>query len=173
MQDYHIEHNNLMARIKKPLFNKTLRASGVSVNDVITSIMPNFQGNYAITVNPAPTKLLNKKQYCKYTEDQQRAMLTRMEAALRRTTPSIELIELHFEKCPSNGMIHFHALYQMPEIYVTTMENYYRVRLDSTDKNTKVPWRHLDIQKVYNRLGWITYIQKDSVKSFGTKVVKL
>lgn len=168
MQDYQLEHNTFMASIRRPLFNNALRASGASINDVITSIMPNFKGNYAITVNPAPTKLLNKKQYCKYSEDQQRAMLTRIEASLRRTTPSIELIELHFEKCPSNKMIHFHALYQMPSIYVTTVENYYRVRLDSTDKNTKTPWRHLDIQKVYNRLGWIKYIQKDTIKSGGS-----
>jgi len=154
MQNYHTEQNHLMASINTKLFAQAV----VRPNDVTVAILPQF----AVTFNPAPTKLMNRKQYCKYSEDQQRAMLARIESSLRTNNPSITLIEIHYERCPSNKMIHFHALYEMPQLFVTTMENYYS-KYDSTDSKTKVPWRHLDIQPVFNRKGWEEYIRKDSI----------
>jgi len=164
MQDYQIEHNNFMAKLNRSLFTEENR----KIHDD-TLDMP-----YIVTVNPAPNKLLNRKKYRLYSEEQQRAMLLRIEAALRRDNPSIKLLELHFEKCPSSGMVHFHALYNMPILFESTMVNYYNRIMSMVDSNTTgEPWRHLDIQICNNKSAWLQYIRKDSVKSFGTKVVKL
>jgi len=158
MSNYQLEHNNFMAKLNGSLFNKEKRERNDDILDIPD--MP-----YIVTVNPAPTKPMNKKLYRNYSEDQQRAMLMRIEAALRRNNPSIKLLELHFEKCPSSGMVHFHALYEMPILFASTMTNYYNRILDSTDQNTTTPWRHLDIQLCNNKKAWLQYIRKDSVKA--------
>lgn len=151
--------NDLFDCLTGPLFRRcSASQDALHLNDVT------LQNTvwYAVTINPQPTKLCNKRQYRKYTDDQQIGILTRMEAKLRRENPSIELVELHFEKCPVLGQMHFHAKYSMPAIFVTTMENYWRRVLDSSDSKTKIPWRYLDIQLVYNDQGWLEYIRKEN-----------
>lgn len=150
--------NSLIARLTAPLF----RRKSVSFNDVLYNRVHNIPIKYAVTVNPAPTRLLNRKQYRLYDSDKQIAILRRIENALRRDNPAIKLIKLNFEKCPSNGQMHFHALFEMPALFVETMENYYNRILSSTDSKTRVPWRHFDIQTVYNEQGWVDYITKDA-----------
>jgi len=123
---------------------------------------------YAITINIQPTKYMNKKQWKKYTHDQQRAILTRIEGALRRNTPSIILETIMFEVCPILNQIHFHALYSMPAIFKVELEAYFQrvcgtIVTKSTDLS-KEQWRHLDIQEVYDTNGWINYITKDQPK---------
>lgn len=127
---------------------------------IINDVTPH-SSQYAITINPQPTKLLNRKMYKQYSHEQQRSILTRIESALRRNNPSIVLLELHYEICPILKQVHFHALYSMPPIFVSTLETYYKRILDSSNSKTLVPWRFLDIQPIYNQCGWIQYIRKD------------
>ena len=104
---------------------------------------------------------MNRRQYKLYDHDKQTAILTRIENALRRDNPTITLIKLNFEKCPSNGQMHFHALYEMRASDIEIMENYYN-RILSEKKPSIPPWRHFDIKPIYNEKGWIDYITKDS-----------
>lgn len=166
--------NDIMSSLKKPLFGAR-QSKDVSPNDV-TIDTPVKQLRvitvpmwYAVTINPQPTKRLNKREYRKYTDTQQIGILTRMEAKFRRDNPCVELVELHFEKCPTLGQVHFHAKYSMPAIYVTSMEEYWRRVLDATDANTKKPWKYLDIQTVYNDQGWLDYIRKESPTGYKSK----
>jgi len=55
--------------------------------------------------------------------------------------------------------IHFHALYRMPKIFVSTMQNYY-ITFSSIDGKTKVPWRHILVEDIYDKEGWLAYIRK-------------
>lgn len=148
-----------IARVKyKKLFSQPIlnqRVSGVSDNDVTTK-------RYGITVNIQPTKLMNKRQWRKYTPVQQTGILQRVEKALRRENPSIKLIELHFETCPTLKNIHFHALYEMPEQFKAQLETYY-ARFTSTDEKTINPWRTLDVTELYDEAGWLQYIRKAQI----------
>lgn len=147
-----VETNRVLTRLIKPLFKSSLKH--VSANDA--------QANrWAVTVNIQPTKLMNKRQWRKYSPDQQMGILGRIEAAFRRKTPSVQLVELHYETCPALGNIHFHALYEMPKDFVSTMENYYKDVCDSSDEHTKIKWRYLDIQQVKDEKAWLEYIRKD------------
>jgi len=116
---------------------------------------------YAITLNFSPNLRVNKRPWKDYTQDQQRASLGRIEAAFRRRNPTCKLIELRYEVCPKIKQIHFHALYEMPLVYKTTMSNYY-AKFDATLKDTRNPWRHLDIQDIFDNNGWIDYCNKDN-----------
>lgn len=133
------------------LFNR----KSVSSNDAIL---------YSLTINPQPSGRLNGKVYSLYTNDQQIAILGRIEAHLRLKNPIIEMLELHYEKCPSNGQIHFHALYSMPSIYQSTVMAYYRRILDKSNQETKEPWRYIDFTVTDSRSQWLEYIRKDSTK---------
>lgn len=115
---------------------------------------------YAVTVNVCPNKKMNNKIWKTYDHIKQTAQLQRLEAHMRKLNPSIELLELQFEICPALNQIHFHALYDMPDVFVSTMENYWREKI-ADKKPTTPPWRFLDIQQVYNRKGWEDYIRKD------------
>lgn len=118
---------------------------------------------FAITINLSPFKLMNKKRWFTYSHDKQQSILTRLENKFRQLTPSIKLQKLVFEiapavnNCDTFRNIHIHALYQMPEMYVSEMETYYnRICNDPTNN-----WKHLKIDKVFNEKGWIDYISKD------------
>jgi len=152
--------NELIKNLTGPLFGQQSRKGNVSSNDVIPEDC-NTPIYYAITVNPQPTCKLNKKCYRSYTEDQQIAVLSRIEAALRRKHPDIQLVELRFEICPKLLQWHFHALYEMPPLYFTTVWAYYKRIMDTTDAKTKTAWRYIDLQPVYNKAGWEQYIRKD------------
>jgi len=130
---------------------------------------PAEQLKYAVTVNVQPTRLVNKRQWKLYKPDQQRAILSRMEAFIRRVTPSIKLHELHFETCPNVGNIHFHALYEMPREYLAELECQWNRLIGTivnayTKTDSKSVWRHLDVQEVYNEEEWLKYIKKDANK---------
>lgn len=134
---------NILQRLKKPLFKPTLH-------------------QYGITVNIQPTKKMNKRFWNKYSHDQQRAMLSRIEAKFRSLTPSVKLIELHFEVCPTLKNIHFHALYEAPALFKVEMEAYYKRICCSDDHKTKIPWRYLDIKLIRGgNTEWLDYIRKD------------
>lgn len=148
----------LMSRLTKPLFNGGRQSEGVSLIDVN---MVNETLLYAVTVNIQPTKFINKRQWKKYSADQQKAILTRIERSVRTKNPSIVLKALHFEVCPTLFNIHFHAMYQMPNIYQVVLETYYdRVVGQPQGKQTK-PWRHFLMEEIYDRKGWLEYITKD------------
>jgi len=153
-EDINTDISGLIAKLKKPLFK-------VQSKDI----------KYGVTINIQPTRHINKRQWCKYTPAQQTSILTRMEASIRRTTPSIKLIELHFETCPIVKNIHFHALYEMPQEFIHELECQWNRLVGtivnkhtSTDKHTV--WRHLDIKEIYGGEDeWLKYIRKDAMKS--------
>lgn len=114
----------------------------------------------AVTVNIKPNKLINRRRWKLYDNTKQMAILTRLESAFRNVTPSVILKKLNFEKCPSNGNIHFHAMYEAPLIYMSTIYNYWDEKIDGNDLETKVPWRHVIVKNVFDKKGWIDYISK-------------
>lgn len=135
----------IINRMRKSLFKKapTLRQWGV-------------------TVNIQPTKTMNKRLWKNYDNDKQREILNRIETKFRRDTPSVKLIELHFEICPTLKNIHFHALYEAPVLFRSEMETYYKRVCCSDDEHTKVPWRYLDIKEIIGGPAeWLEYIRKD------------
>lgn len=139
--------NDFMKVLRKPLFGGV--SQDVSPTDVIS---------WGITVNIKPTIFINKKQWKLYDHDKQKAILTRIEAKLRKDNPSIVLKKLMFEVCPKIKNIHFHALYEMPSIFESTIETYYhRV----CNKGDTTGWRVIDTQPIYDEEGWIKYISKD------------
>jgi len=116
---------------------------------------------YAVTVNVKPDKCMNRKKWRNYTHDQQIGILTRIEKAFRRDNPSVMMKRLEFEECPTLKQIHFHALYLMPKIFVSTMEQYYMRTINGNDDNTLKPWIHLKVKEIYDEAGWCKYISKD------------
>jgi len=88
-------------------------------------------------------------------------LLARVEKSYRDKTPSVQLKRIEYEIQPGTGNIHFHALYEMPEIFVSDMEAYYNRVCSNVDVNTISPWRHFDCKRIYNVQGWLDYISKD------------
>lgn len=153
-EDFNTDISGIIAKLKKPLFK-------VQSKDI----------KYGVTLNIQPTRHINKRQWCKYTPAQQTAILTRMETSIRRNTPSIKLIELHFETCPTVKNIHFHALYEMPQEYLNELKcQWNRLvgtianKTTSTDKHSV--WKHLDIKEICQGQEdhWLNYIRKDTLK---------
>lgn len=123
-------------------------------------VLPNGQAKlYAVTVNIKPNKCFSRKPWHKYDADKQRGLLTRMELALRKRTPSIKLHRIEFETCPTLQNIHFHALYEMPDVFTSEMVCFWEKHSGNLP-DTKKPWRVIDIKEVYNMAGWIDYITK-------------
>lgn len=115
---------------------------------------------YAITVNIKPTKVMNGRLWKLYTPDHQIKILTRMEKCIRSKNPSINLCELHFETCPRTRMIHFHALYLLPDSFKSVLETFW-ARFSGDDAKTKTPWRIFHSAEIYDDAGWLAYIRKD------------
>jgi len=138
---------------------RAVRQKSSDLNDVSPS--SGTSNRYAITVNISPHKLMNKKKWSTYDHSRQRLILARVEARLRKNNPSIVLESLYYETCPTLNQIHFHALYTMPTEFKAELETYYNRICSTTDAKTIKPWRHLDIQQIYNEEGWLKYIQKD------------
>lgn len=159
-------------KITKNLFNKIMpRQSGAlapvankNANLLVKSAASLDTILYAITVNIHPMKSMNKKRWFTYSHDKQRDNLARIERSLRTKNPTIELIELHYEVAPAEGddhyrNIHFHAMYRMPKIFVTTMETYYNRILHMQGQRST--WKSLDIQEITSKEGWLNYMRKD------------
>jgi len=116
---------------------------------------------WAVTINPSPNKFINKKRWQTYPAIRQQEILTRVLSQLTLKNPSINLLEHHFEKCPSNGQIHVHALFECTLEWVSTIENWIHHSIEWKDDKSTPRWRHLVIDPIYNRLGWEAYIRKD------------
>lgn len=153
--------NEVLKRVKRPLFKRaTKRAcaeTALADSDVTIDNGPKL---YACTVNLKPNYIVNRKPWKKYSADKQRGILTRIEHALRKKTPSIQLLKLTFEECPVLGQIHFHALYSMPTVFKSEMEVYWE-RHSGNLPDTREPWRPIVIKEVFNETGWLDYINKD------------
>lgn len=115
----------------------------------------------ACTVNICPDKALNKKRWKTYTHEQQRDILFRIERSMRKATPSVILHKLIYEVCPTLNNIHFHALYECPRDYISTIENFWR----SKKYNPSDDWRIVKTEFIYNYEGWFKYIHKDLPKN--------
>lgn len=118
---------------------------------------------YAITVNICPNKLMNKRKWRLYSQDDQRRILSRVEKSLRVKTPSIKLIKINYEVCPTLKQVHFHALYEMPTEYMNELETYYQrvVGMPEINGDKNKQWRHLVTKPIFSEEGWIEYITKD------------
>lgn len=127
--------------------------------------MLQYKDRYAVTINPSPNKLINKKRWKLYDHSSQERILLRIVQKLSEKNPSIVCIEKHFEMCPTLGQIHLHALYSFPIEYMSTLENWIEHSLAWKDDKSIPPWRHLDIQPINNQQGWLEYIRKD-IKPF-------
>jgi len=159
-----MENDFNMSRLKKRLFpiagaSHEASASESSLRDDNVTTSCNIgEPDIAVTVNPDPFNLMNKRQYKLYDHDKQRAMLMRIETAMRRENPEIELIELHFEICPVLKQIHFHALYRCPLQSIKRMENYFEKRIKRTNSPS---WRAFVHDPVFDKDGWLKYIRKN------------
>lgn len=146
---------------KKSLFSQHSTVSSGPKDLQVEAHVTDVPRHYAVTVNLHSQKKVNRKAWFRYTDDQQRGILTRIEYAFRRDTPSVKLHSIAFEKAPSSGNIHFHALYEMLPIFQTTVENYWSKHAMLGEHDN--PWRHLDIRIVHNIKGWMDYINKEQV----------
>lgn len=151
----------ILEKLSRPLFS--VKQSLVRDNTSVSGDADNLLAyGYAVTINICPNKKMNKKVWKTYSHEQQSKILLRIESAMRRDNPSIKLTELHLEICPSLQQIHLHALYDMPELFVSTMEAYWQQRVADIRPST-IPWRYIDISKVRNRNDWLQYIRKDII----------
>jgi len=152
----------LMRNLKYSLFKgppSRKRASSEPLGDNVDTLMAtNERCLLAVTVNPDPFALMNKRMYKLYTNDKQRAMLTRIENAARVTLGDINLKKLTFEICPKLGQVHYHALYDLPSTHVTPLELYIMQRVS---RKNGPSWRAFQSETVYDEKGWIRYITKD------------
>lgn len=118
--------------------------------------------HWIVTINPSPNKLINKRRWQLYTNERQKEILERSLTKLTLSNPSISCIERQYERCPSNGQIHLHALYSFSPEWLTTMENWINHTFAWKDDKSKPPWRHLDIRPSINDNLWLEYIRKDT-----------
>lgn len=162
-----IDSKRLPNLFRKPVRELAIRPrpTGDDINKLVNNIVNNDYKLYGITVNILPFKSMNKKRWFTYSHDKQRDILSRVEHRFRKDNPSVILHEIHYEICPTEGEfhnIHFHALYEMPELFVAELTTYYdRICFDKSNKN----WRHLDIKLINNKQAWIKYITKDLNKN--------
>jgi len=204
-QQYKIDHNNFMAKLKRPLFirpksshlivasqmlfvdlsesikykeiiykapgnlfptpRKTGKMTPVSTpGNRINSHNANFiepqESLYAVTFNPHPLRPFNKKQYRKYTNDQQKDILNRIEGDLRKFNPSIKLVEMQFEIANIHKTVHFHAMYSMDPAAAIIMQKHYSKYQFQCHRDKK-PFNHFDLQLVKLESNWLAYIRKD------------
>lgn len=140
---------------KKPLFKRGVSQTLVvePCDNVNSLTVP----HWAVTVNPDPFVKCNKRAYNKYSFDEQVKILTRIESAMRRDNPTIVLVKLVFETCPKLKQAHYHALYQMPMMFISTMDNYLSHRLKRTNGPS---WRMYVAKPIHDEEGWIQYITK-------------
>lgn len=182
LQPYQVEHNTLMKKLKRPLFsrtssNRTPQESFVDLSESITiqsTLFKDTRNNlyfpdtnqrslYGVTFNPHPLRLFNKKQYRKYTQEQQRSLLQKIEADLRKFNPTIELIELHYEIANIHSTVHFHGMYSMDYGDVDIMRKHYG-KYEFKCHHDNKPFKHFDLQLVKFENHWLSYIRKDSKK---------
>lgn len=137
-------------------FSSEARVTSNTVSESEYDTLPQF---YATTVNLNPHGFVNNKKWSLYSQDDQRKILLRLEASMRRTYPTVELVELHFEVCPTLKSAHYHALYKMgidmPSLYC----QYFNDRVKKVGK--KCTYENVKIDPIWNYEGWQVYMKKD------------
>lgn len=118
----------------------------------------------AVTVNIKPNKVINRKRWKMYTYDQQVKHLSRLETFSRKDIPNLQLKKIVYEECPTAKQMHFHALYEGTVLQMKEIINWWDEKVDGNDLNTKIPWRHVDVQEVFCLEGWLEYISKGEDK---------
>lgn len=152
------EVTEIIDRLSGPLFKRPK----------IKKSNPNVK-RYGITLNIQPTRFINKRQWKLYNVNQQLAILSRMEASIRRKAKDIKLIELHFEKCPTVKNVHFHALYEMPPASISLLQAEWdrlvgTIITKSTRTDMSATWKHLDVKEMIGGDSeWLKYIRKESL----------
>lgn len=125
------------------------------------SLMIEKKHNIACTINVQPTRFMNKRQWKKYSHDQQKAILNRIENAMRRVYPTIVLKKLYYEICPILNNIHFHAWYVCTMDDEQKMKDYFEQRCGTPKGTQTKPWRMYLSKYIYDEQGWVNYITKD------------
>lgn len=169
------DDTQMMAGINRCIFKRGVSLSEANECSEAERIDTIITSHYGITINILPFKRINNKVWRTYNHDQQRKILMRMEASIRRNNPSIQLVELHFEVCPSMQNIHFHALYKMPFIFLSTMRNEWDRLIGPKNKDLKdqakhygnSSWKHFHSTFVLESESghWLEYIRKDQNKA--------
>jgi len=118
---------------------------------------------WAVTVNISPNKFINKKPWKNYSAERQTSILERILTQLTTKNPSIALLEYRFEVCPIITQIHVHALFECAREWVTTIENWIHHSCEWKDDKSSPRWRHLQIDPIFSKEGWIKYINKDQI----------
>lgn len=149
----------VISNLRHSLFTEDASPKNVSSHDVT------LNGNsdnrlYGITVNIKPTFKMNRKYWNSYEPHEQCLILERILNNYLKKTPSISLKELHFETCPKLKMMHFHAMIECEPSFFTDIICYFE-RFSGNDENTKVPWRVIQGEQIYDEKGWIAYIKKE------------
>jgi len=139
-----------------PKYNIMRKHKNASSNDVNT-IQPIY---WAVTINISPNFRMNRKVWKKYSGDEQRRQLSRIETHFRKVNTWVKLHKIAFELCPTVHNMHYHALYESTPGFPFVLEEYFR-KYDTTDANTIEPWRHICVKEVYNHQGWVDYLMKD------------
>lgn len=168
VEDIDTDDTQIMKRLVRPLFNGGVSLSEASEERVDISNTIHY---YGITINVLPCKRINNKEWRTYNNDQQRSILLRMENSIRRNNPSVELDEMHFEVCPKKKNVHFHALYKMPIIFISTVRAEWDRLIGPKPKESKnqsiifgsSSWNHFHITTVFEheKQHWLDYIRKD------------
>lgn len=118
----------------------------------------------AVTVNIKPTFRMNNKLWYKYDHEKQISILTRLESKCRGRIEDCELDKLVFEECPNTKMIHFHALYTCDDtLRVASCIMDYWAKFSGNDRFTRIPWRVVKCDDVFNERGWLKYITKNPI----------
>lgn len=139
------------------LFAKT-RPKQVDNDDIEVYNDPELDtGLICMTLNICPEKKVNNKKWKTYSNEQQKAILTRLENAFRRQTPSVTLNMLTFEICPTLKNVHIHALYNAPNFFRHEIDTYWLSKFDLPG------WRTIITEPCHNRDAWLTYISKAQV----------
>lgn len=158
-----VQTNEVIKSLKRSLFKRskssTARAQAGTEDNVIVKQLPASRIQLAVTVNPDPYTLMNKRMYRLYSHDKQRAMLTRIENAARRDLGDVNLVKLVFEICPKLQQVHLHAWYDLPDLMVTPLELYFTKRVS---RKTGPSWRAFLSKEIYDEKGWLDYMTKES-----------
>ena len=112
--------------------------------------------HYLVMVSPAPTKIMNNKQYQLYSHDQQTAMLRRIENLLRKNNQSIELKDIEFRIDDQSKQICFYGLYKITFDFIEVIESYFDRICGDLDSNNKL--MHFSCQLIHDEQNWLDYI---------------
>lgn len=126
------------------------------------ALKPTVYTHYGCTINPCPTRLMNRRRYGNYSLEQQEKMLARMLNCICASAPEeIVLVEYQFEVCPNLKQKHLHALIEMTDLGCSLFCAFWEKRLKNKSSSVYEEWRSIDVTPIWDEPGWLEYIRKD------------